>query len=248
MNAKYDKIGRSYRGTRQPDPRIEAQLLKRIGGARQVVNIGAGAGSYEPDNCSLVAVEPSQVMLRQRPSGAAPAVQAVAERLPFKTGSFDLAMSVLSLHHWSDWRKGVAEALRVANGRFVTLTWIGFPNGFWLTDYFPEIYTIDAPQFPSIEEYEDVLGELSVDVVPIARDCIDGFLCAYWCRPEAYLDAQVRNGMSTFSILPNVDAGISRLKDDLSSGRWHDKNRALLEHESYDFGYRIISRRAQAGA
>lgn len=239
---KYDRIGQTYRGTRQPDPRIETTLRRRIAGAQRIVNIGAGAGSYEPDSVDLVAVEPSRIMLRQRPESAAPAVQAIAEELPFKSGSFDLAMSVLSLHHWSDWRRGVREALRVANGRFVTLTWVGFPNGFWLTDYFPEIYTIDAPQFPSVEEYEEVLGEISVDVVPIPKDCIDGFLCAYWCRPEAYLDPRVRNGMSTFSLLANVDVGIDRLQNDLATGRWHDENRALLQHDSYDFGYRVISR------
>ena len=183
MVAKYDNLGKTYLTTRRPDPRVRELLNRRIGASTRVLNIGAGAGSYEPPDRFVVAVDPSQTMLNQRPRDSAPAVRAVAERLPFLSASFDLSLAILSIHHWVDWRRGVSEALRVSDGRFLTLTWIGFPDGFWLTDYFPEIEPLDAALFPSLEDLEQELGPIEVDPVSIPHDCTDGFLCAYWRRP-----------------------------------------------------------------
>ena len=241
MKAAYDEIGGSYRRTRQPDPRIADLIDVQVGAADTILNIGAGAGSYEPRGRTVIAAEPSSVMLGQRPPGSAPAVQAIAEALPFGDRSFDLSMTILSIHHWSDWRRGVGEAMRVSDGRFLILTWTGFPRGFWLMDYFPEIEELDLSQFPTVSDLEHELGTCSPVTVPVPHDCRDGFLCAYWRRPDAYLDPLVRAGMSTFSKLANMDSGLERLADDLSCGRWDALYGHLRFHGSYDYGYRILS-------
>lgn len=207
---------------------------------RTVVNIGAGGGSYEPKNKKVVAVEPSSVMIRQRPKNSAPAVQALAEALPFKNNSFDCALCILTIHHWADIETGLKEALRVANSRLVLLTWIGFVNHFWLLDYLPEIKAIDEPLFPSIKQLTDWLGPVSVITVPIAHDCPDGFLCAYWRRPESYLDAEVRSAISTFSRIRRIDEGLEQLKKDLNNGFWKERYGHLLQEREVDFGYRLV--------
>ena len=137
----YDEIGRSYTVTRRPDPRIARAIDTALGDARSVVNVGAGAGSYEPSHLRVTAVEPSPAMIRQRPSAAAPVVRAVAEHLPFADTSFDAALAVLTLHHWTDRAGGLAELARVARRRVVILTWDpSCRDLFWLTtEYFPAI-------------------------------------------------------------------------------------------------------------
>ena len=244
MDIVYNDIGRGYSNKRLADPRIAALIHEQMGGARRVLNIGAGTGSYEPRHLDLVALEPSITMISQRPADAAPAVLGRAETLPFSDGSFDLSMALLTLHHWSDWRQGLAEAARVAGGSVLLFTWIGSGPRFWLTDYFPQITELDAPRFPDLDEYRAELGDLDVIAVPIPHDCSDGFLCAYWRRPEAYLDPAVRASISTFSDIDNQQAGLSALRQDLASGTWLDKYGELLQAEAQDFGYCLIRTRA----
>jgi len=241
MLAAYDTIGRQYRGNRNSDPRIAAALNRNIGRAHRIVNIGAGTGSYEPTERDVVAVEPSVVMIAQRRKDASPVIQARAEQLPFRDGSFNLAMAILTIHHWSDQAKGLEEAVRVANGRVMLLTWIGFPQGFWLTDYFPEIEEKDTRMFPSIDKISGYLGPVNVEVLSIPHDCTDGFLCAYWRRPEAYLDPGVRGGISTFSRITQLQYPLEKLAADLKSGEWERRYSGLLTKESIDCGYRIIT-------
>ena len=202
--------------------------------------MGAGTGSYEPAELEVVALEPSSVMIAQRPEGACPAVQGTVENLPFADNTFDLTMGVLTMHHWSDWERGLREAARVAGGNVLLLTWIGFRQHFWLSDYFPQVTDLDNARFPPLEAYEKVLGALTVTPVPIPHDCIDGFMCAYWRRPEAYLDPLVRNGISTFSMIPDQAPGLKRLENDLANGRWKEKYGELLELDSFDHGYRLV--------
>ncbi len=118
----YNRMGVNYSDFRRPDPRIEAVIWNALGDARSVVNVGAGAGSYEPGDREVVAVEPSPVMIAQRPAGAAPAVEGVAEALPLDDKSVDAAMGVLTIHHWDDLDAGLAEMRRVARHRIVLLT------------------------------------------------------------------------------------------------------------------------------
>ena len=242
----YDILGRTYGGHRHADPRIARIINAALGDAATVVNVGAGAGSYEPPDRSVVAVEPSSVMIAQRPASAAPAVQASAELLPFSDNAFDAALAILTVHHWSDRRAGLAEMRRVARDRVVVLTWDPEHPGFWLVrDYFPDLIEFDRRIFPKLAELEAALGRIDVSVVPIPHDCVDGFLGAYWRRPAAYLDEGVRAGISTFARIGDIPARIERLRADLESGQWAVRNAELLRLEELDVGYRlVVGRRA----
>jgi SAM-dependent methyltransferase len=259
--ALYDQIGRQYTSTRRPDPRIAAAILDALGDADSVVNVGAGAGAYEPPGRSLVAVEPSWQMIRQRSAGAsgvvqasaealivqasadAVIVQATAEALPFRAGTFDAALAVLTLHHWVDWRCGLGEMQRVAD-RLVIFTIEPRELGnFWLTEsYFPEIVRLDQGRCPSVDDIVEHLGNCSVDHIAVPHDCVDGFLAAFWRRPEAYLDPKVRAGMSGFALLDQdaVDRGVTHLKSDLESGEWARRFGHIMSLDALDVCYRLL--------
>jgi SAM-dependent methyltransferase len=242
MHDTYDAIGRSYSKRRQPDPRLAARLDALIDCDSTVLNVGAGTGSYEPVRNGVVAVDPSAVMLTQRQPSAAPAVRAVAEWLPFQDRAFDVVLASLTVHHWNDQKRGLEECARVARGRVVILTWDPDAEGFWLVrDYFPEILTIDRQIFPSMEFFRAVLGVIEVYPLPIPGDCVDGFLGAYWQRPEAYLDEEVRAGISTFSRLESIDSQLERLERDLTSGNWDRRNAELRHRADLDVGYRLVT-------
>ena len=249
MAQLYDEIGRGYSDYRRPDPRVAAAIRDALGDAESVVNVGAGTGSYEPAHCEVVAVEPSIGMIRQRPVGAAPAVQAAAEELPFGDGAFDAALAVLTLHHWTDRARGLAELARVARKRVAILTWDPQSRGFWLVDdYFPGILEVDRAILPALGELRQVLGPIEVREVPVPHDCSDGFLGAYWRRPEAYLDAGARAAISTFQRIGDLEPGLQRLRRDLDDGRWHERNGALLERDELDLGYRLVLAAARGAA
>ncbi len=241
MMELYDEIGVGYTNFRRPDPRIATAILHALGEADTVVNVGAGAGSYEPSDRSVVAVEPSMTMIRQRRVGSAPAVQASATQLPFRDATFEAALAILTVHHWPDRARGLGELARVARDRIVILTWDPATSGFWLVDdYFPEIVEIDRRIFPSIEEFSRALGRVDVHTLPIPHDCVDGFLGAYWRRPHAYLDASVRSAISTFSKIRAIEAGLTRLRRDLQDGTWERRYGDLLGRREIDLGYRLL--------
>lgn len=240
MAAKYDTIGIDYADLRKPDPRIAAMIEQALGPARSVLNVGAGTGSYEPPAREVTALEPSAEQIRQRPAGAAPAVQGSAEALPFADEAFDAAMAILTVHHWTDKAKGMAEMRRVARGPIVILTFDPAQRSAWLLDYIPELATLDDAQMPQMTDYERWLGPVQVVPVPIPHDCTDGFLYAYWRRPEAYLDPRIRKGISSFWTLPEAERGLAKLADDLESGMWAERYGVLLEADSYDAGYRLV--------
>ena len=241
---EYDRIGGAYRATRRTDPRIAEQVARALGDAPSVLNVGAGTGSYEPDDRSVVALEPSWNMLAQRPAGAAPAVQGVAEALPFRDGSFHAVMGILTMHHWRDWRRGMAEVRRVARRVVLLVSDQDVWEGFWLgTDYVPALFELDRARFVSIPDIVSALGgSMRVETVPVPRDCVDGFTGAFWARPEAYLEPGVRTGMSTFRLLPpeQTAGGLRRLADDLASGEWDRRFGRLRELDTIDLGYRLV--------
>ena len=240
---RYDRLGTTYTATRREDPDLAAQILAALGDGRTLLNVGAGAGAYEPTDRSVVAVEPSAVMIAQRASGAAPAVQARAEALPFRDQAFDAVMAVLTLHHWTDRARGLAECARVARQGVVLLTWDPGADAFWLVqDYLPAFAEIDRRQFPPMSGYGEAFGDgarVEVEAVPVPRDCADGFLGAYWARPAAYLDPAVRAGISSFAH-PGTEAGLERLAADLASGAWNARHGHLLEANALDLGYRLV--------
>ncbi len=206
-----------------------------------MLNVGAGTGSYEPADRSVTAVEPSATMRAQRPAGAAPCIDAWAEALPFADGSFDAAMAILSDHHWRDPLAGLRELRRVAR-RVVVFQWDpAVYRGFWLIrDYLPEMIARAADR-PSLAARAAVLGA-RMEPVPIPHDCTDGFFHAYWRRPAAYLDAAVRRCSSVWAqVGPAVEArAVAALADDLDSGAWVERNRALLELEEAELGARLL--------
>jgi SAM-dependent methyltransferase len=239
----YDRIGRQYTTNRRADPRWEAIVAAQIGDARRIVNVGAGTGSYEPVARDVVAIEPSGVMLEQRASDAAPAVRAVAAELPVAAGWADVVMAILTVHHWSDWERGLAELCRVAPRRVVFGIDFEVHSRFWLLqEYLPEVLEHTLTCAPSSEVIAEAIGAtVSIDM-PVYRDLQDGVLGAYWCRPEQYLDHRVRaNNSGTALAHPETTAsGIARLEADLASGAWHERHADLAERESIDMGYRLL--------
>ena len=245
----YDRIGRTYTSTRHADPRIAAAIWAALGDARTVLNVGAGAGSYEPADRQVVALEPSPVMIAQRPAGAARVVRGSAEELPFEDGSFDAVMSVLSDHHWTDRDRGLRELRRVARERVVLFNANpGELDLFWLTtEYLPESLERIPSRYRSpgawAEELGAVLGRVELSPVPVPHDCTDGFYGAYWRRPEAYLAPEVRAGISVFAQLSSaaVRRAAEALGTDLESGRWHARHRELLTMDELHLGYYLIT-------
>lgn len=236
----YDTIGQDYRHFRAEDPRLAAAIRRALGTCVRVLNVGAGTGSYEPSDCKLVAVEPSWVMLQQRTERSPHRVRGVAAPLPFLDDAFDAALAVLTLHHWPDLEGGLHELARTSRGRVVIVTWDPGAEPFWLVDYFPRLFDIDRRIFPSLDDLRCCLGSLTVKALPIPRDCIDGFLGAYWGRPEAYLDSGLRSAISTFSKLESVEEGLHRLRQDLASGEWERRYSDLSGRSTLDVGYRLI--------
>jgi SAM-dependent methyltransferase len=241
MSVLYDTIGNQYATLRKPDPRIAQQISDALGDAQTVLNVGAGAGSYEPEGKQITAVEPSQEMISQRKADGVHVVQASAEDLPFEDNQFDASMAVLTIHHWKNQAKGLSEMRRVTRGPIVILTFDPNHAGFWLLDYLPELAALDEGQMPMLAFYERVLGEVKIEPVLIPHDCEDGFLGAYWRRPEAYLDPRKRAAISSFWKIGDVSEKLAMLQADISSGKWAKNNADLLALDTLDLGYRLVT-------
>ncbi len=237
-----EEIGRGYARYRRPDPAISQMVADALGESRAAVSIGSGTGSYEPADRSVVAVEPSLVMIRQRPSGAAPAICAIAESLPLRSGSFDAALAMLTIHHWSDVRAGLSEMRRVAR-RQIVLTFDPIAHcEHWLTEYVPEIADIFRAA-PAVDMVADAIEATEIRTVPLAHDTPDGMTIAYWRRPMAYLDPARRASGSALQLVDAqaLDRGLHRLQADLTSGAWHRRYGELLSAEAMDYGLRLLS-------
>ncbi len=238
----YDRIGRGYSTQRIPEPTWAAQIDAALGEAASVLNVGAGSGNYEPVQRSVVALEPSWEMLAQRRSPH-PAVQGVAEHLPFPDDSFDAAMGVLTVHHWTDQRAGLDELRRVSARQVLMVFEPLEAHRFWLLDYFPE--ALDSPvesSAPTPDTLAEVLDVVDVQTMWIPADCSDGVAAAYWRRPEAYLDPDVQRSMSLLALLPHdvLARGTARLASDLEDGTWNDRHGHLLDQDTADYGYRLV--------
>jgi SAM-dependent methyltransferase len=240
----YNRMGLNYSDFRQPDPRIEAAIWEALGDARSVVNVGAGAGSYEPSDREVVAVEPSPVMIAQRPPRAAPALEGVAEALPLDDKSVDAAMGVLTVHHWPDLEAGLVEMQRAARRRIVLLTLDAeAASEAWLIkDYFPEAGSMDRDVMPSRERIRANLPSASIEPVPVPRGCLDGFTIALWDRPEWLLDPEVRRASSIWHRMPPkaAERGLERLRIELESGQWDEKYGHLHAQDELDVGLRLV--------
>lgn len=240
----YGEIGSSYARYRQPDPHIAQQIHAAFGDARSVLNVGAGAGSYEPADREVTAVEPSASMRAQRPAHLPEAVDAVAEDLPFDDDSFDASMASVTIHQWSDLERGLAEMRRVTRGPVVLL--VCDPDrmaDYWLNDYIPEVRAVESSRFPAIARIIDALGgNVTVEPVPVPLDCRDGFNEAYYGRPEAFLDPDARLACSSWSLVPrsSVERFERELARDLASGEWDQRHGHLRTQPFFDGPLRLI--------
>lgn len=244
--ARYDTIGHGYSRTRREDPRFRAQIHSALADARTVVNVGAGAGAYEPSDRHVIAIEPSDVMAAQRSPDLAPAIRASAGSIPLRDRSVDAAMAVLSVHHWDEEReKGVRELRRVARGTVVILTYDAtISAGMWLmADYLPEVAALDLKIFPPPEQIAAWLGgDVRIDKMPIPRDTSDWMLGSFWAHPERVLDANARAATSGFARMPInvVDRVVSEVSRDLASGLWDDRYGRLRNLDVLDVGLRLV--------
>ncbi len=243
---RYETIGGTYARFRREDPRFRERIRAALGGARSVVNVGAGAGSYEPRDLHVVAIEPSDVMAAQRPRELVPAIRASAGALPLRDASVDATMAILTLHHWDqDTERGVRELRRVARGPVVILTYDAEISGrMWLmADYLPEVAALDRTIFPDPAQIAAWLGgTVELETLPIPRDTRDWMLGSYWAHPERVLDADARAATSGFARMPAAVASrvVGAIARDLADGSWDQRHGALRGLPEYDAGLRLI--------
>ncbi len=242
--AAYDELGVNYTDFRRADPRIAARIWAALGDARSVVNVGAGAGSYEPRDREVIAVEPSPLMIAKRAEDAAPVRQGVAEALPLDDQSVEAAMGTLTIHHWNDLDAGLAEMRRVARKRIVLFTIDAEVNSeIWtLSEYFPTAAQAEREKMPAMQELEAKLPNATIEVVPAPSRCQDEFTSALWDRPELFLESATLRASSLWHQLPAevIGAGQERLRADLASGRWDEVHGRLRTLPELDIGLRLV--------
>ena len=240
----YAQHGEGYARIRRTDPRIATWVHRALGDARTVLNVGAGAGSYEPADRYVLAIEPSAAMRAQRPKNLVPAIDGVAEKLPLDDQSVDAAMALVTVHQWRDLDQGLRELRRVTRGPIVVLTFDGDAlDRYWLADYAPELISVERRRYPSLERIAQGLGgSTDVQVIPIPMDCVDGFTEAYYARPEAFLDATVRRSQSAWSFLRQEDQArfVKTLGDELSTREWDRKYGEWRTRPHFEGSLRLI--------
>lgn len=249
----YDKIGRTYSATRSADPRITEQLIGLLGltpGAK-LLDVGAGTGNYSQAlaraGFHVTALEPSQVMRDQGQQHEHLTWTAgVAEELPFEPDTFDGLVMTLCMHHFTDWRMALREAIRVVgDGPIVILSFDPHRDtSFWLYAYFPSFLEQDKQWFPSVSDMASYVRQyLSLTFetfpCPLPPDLQDHFLASGWSQPEIYLKAQYRAGISSFSAVDSdaVQAGLRSLESDLTSGAWDHRYGSCRDTPAFDAGY-----------
>lgn len=241
----YDKHGKKYSNYRQTDPRIADYVHKALGNAKTVLNVGAGAGSYEPEDRYVVAVEPSNVMRSQRHANRkVPAINGLADALPFDDDAFDASMAMVTIHHWPDIKKGLQELRRVTREKVLILTFDPDSlDNFWNVHYFPELIEVEKLRYPTIDFITEALGgKCDVQHIPIPFDCTDGFQESFYGRPEAFLDKDVRLSQSAWGFLSDEleDKLVKTLEDELISGEWDRKYGGFRTKPSFTCALRLI--------
>ncbi len=239
---RYERIGTTYSATRRTEPRIAACIDAALGDARSVVNVGAGAGSYEPDGLEVIPVEPSETMAAQRPPHLPRALIGSAESLPLGDDSADAAMAVITVHHWADLRRGLAEMKRVARDRILVLTLDpDVISKSWVRDYWPELIPFDY-EMPLVADLAELMGGAEVIAVPAPNDCVDVYIETVSGRPELLLDPIVRANCSGFARMDDAAeaAGAERLRAALERGEWDRRHGRLRELKEHNGGLRLL--------
>jgi SAM-dependent methyltransferase len=240
----YEETGHAYSSVRKSEPRFGVAIRKAFGDAKRVLNVGAGAGSYEPEDLDVVALEPSAVMRAQRPAHLVEAIDGVAEELPFGDCSFDASLASITIHQWRDLGAGLKEMRRVAKGPVVILTFEPVAlQRFWLSEFAPEMMQYESGRMPALDEVAAHLGgSVEVSAVPIPHDCVDGFAEAFYGRPEAFLDESVRRSQSAWGFVsPDVEeASVARLSESLRDGTWDQRHGSLRRLLAYEGSLRLV--------
>ncbi|WCT14816.1 class I SAM-dependent methyltransferase [Mucilaginibacter jinjuensis] len=241
----YDKYGKQYSGQRRTDPHIATFINEALGDAKTVLNIGAGAGSYEPEDRYVIAVEPSIAMRAQRINNhKIPAIIATADNLPFDDKAFDATMAIVTVHHWPDIRKGLQELRRVTKHRVIVMTFDPDSLGnFWNAEYFPEVIEVERQRYPTIDFLMEAMGgKTLVEAVSVPLNCVDGFQEAYYGRPEAFLSKEVRKAQSAWGFIAEDEQEriVKRLADDLESGAWDAKFGHYRTQPTFTCALRLI--------
>ena len=240
----YETHGQGYASVRRADPRIATHVAAALDAGRSVINIGAGAGSYEPTDRYVAAVEPSKSMRSQRPATAVPAIDATAEALPFDDDTFDAALAAITIHQWHDLDQGLCELRRVSRGPVVILTFDGDAlDRLWLAEYAPELIAAERRRYPTIDHITSVLGGSSkVSTVSIPADCTDGFTEAFYARPERFLDPAVRASQSAWGFVDEhaITRTVDALRRDLTNGTWDKRHGHLREQPSFEGSLRLL--------
>ncbi len=249
-DANYGAIGRDYSSYRQPDPVISDVIENALGSARTVLNVGAGAGSYEPSDREVTAVEPSASMRSQRPQSLVVAIDAVAEALPFPDGHFDASMTTFSVHQWTCLDDGLKEMRRVTRGPVIVLSCDpDLVQRFWLNDYAPDVLGAEARRYPSLKHMTTVLGgQGDILPVPIPLTCRDGFNEAYYGRPERLLESAARLACSAWSFVSDATAlrYVDDLRRDLNAGNWDRKHGHRRTQPEFDGSLRLVVSRSRS--
>jgi SAM-dependent methyltransferase len=245
----YNLGGQGYAQQRRTDPRIAALVHHALGDARTVLNIGAGAGSYEPEDRHVIAIEPAAAMRAQRPRNLAPAINGVAEQLPLDDQSVDASMAMVTVHQWPDAKKGFSELCRVTRENIVVLTFDGDAlDRFWLADYVPELMGAERKRYPAIDFIRKSLGtKTEVQIVRVPIDCVDGFTEAFYARPERFLDAAVRRSQSAWGFVDDAvkERFVKKLGDDLKSGAWDERYGQWRKQPFFEGSLRLIVSHAE---
>ncbi len=245
----YEQLGIDYSAIRRPEPRFGALIRSAFDTSKSLLNVGAGAGSYEPDDMDVVAVEPSASMRAQRPSNLVRAIDATAENLPFEDNSFDASLASITVHQWSNLEAGLREMRRVTKGPVVFFTFEPLSlQKYWLSDYAPEMMSYESGRMPGFDLIESYLGgSIEIVPVPIPSDCVDGFAEAFYGRPEAFLDERVRRAQSAWGFVSrDVEvASVELLRTELENGSWDLKHGELRARSEYAGSLRLIISRPQ---
>ncbi|MEL7532497.1 MAG: class I SAM-dependent methyltransferase [Bacteroidota bacterium] len=257
---KYDRIGKAYNDTRKADPyllsRMQALLTKPAG--KEVLDIGCGTGNYTialaQAGYRMIGVEPSKQMLETAHSRNATVTwrSGRAERIPLADQSVDAALASLTLHHWTDLNVGFKEVARVLKtaSRFVIFTATPAQmRGYWLNHYFPEMLADSMQQMPSWNAINMAakgagLALKQTEVYEIHDQLEDHFLYVGKNQPELYLQAEVRQGISSFSDLSRreeVEKGLAQLADDVKKGKIQEVIESY-QHTEGDYLFLVLQK------
>ncbi|MFI0347382.1 MAG: class I SAM-dependent methyltransferase [Chthoniobacterales bacterium] len=249
----YEKIGTSYSITRKADQRIAERLIELLGlpTGSTILDVGAGTGNYSfalaNAGFSMLAVEPSKTMLSQAsPNKNIKWINSFAEAIPLDDESAQGAIIICAYHHFQNNQQALKEIIRVVGaGPILIFTWdVQKLPQLWLTDYFPEIYPDHKAYIGDAKAAVQNIShwtnrKCEIFSFPLPCDLTDHFITADWARPEAYLDPEIRQGISSFAeASENIyEKGLKRLKDDLQSGHWDKQYGELRQKKEYDIGY-----------